>query len=46
MMECPFVFYNPAIERETRFHRIEVLDIQGEQVGGKYEEISWFGVCS
>ena len=46
MMECPFVFYNPAIERETRFHRIEVLDVQGEQVDGQYEKISWFGVCS
>ena len=45
IMECPIVFYN-RIERETRFYRIEVLDVQGEQVDGQYEKISWFGVCS
>jgi hypothetical protein len=45
IMECPFVFYN-RLERETRFSRIEVLDVQGEQVDGQYEKISWFGVCS
>ena len=44
MMECPFVFYN-WLERETRFYRIEVLDVRGEQVDGQSEEISWFGVC-
>jgi len=32
-------------EGKTRFLRVEVLDVQGEQVGGQCEEISFFGVC-
>jgi hypothetical protein len=45
ILKCLFVFYN-QLERETRFSRIEVLDVQSELVDGQYEKISWFGVCN
>jgi hypothetical protein len=48
-MECPFCFEKLNwLDREgkTIFLRVEVLDVQVEQVGGQCEEISLFGVFS
>jgi hypothetical protein len=35
----PFCFLYLDRERKTRFYRVEVLDVQGEQIGGQCEEM-------